>query len=150
MALDQMPADTLLVVTADHETGGLELPADPDDLNMEFLEGISATTGIIWEEIEDGMSLEKALKVYAGIGDDWPSLSNDERRAIESCGDALGISDFFNARAGLTWGWSNCEGGHHTPTEVPVFATGPGAEDFDGIVENTDIGVLLLNAVSGN
>jgi alkaline phosphatase len=29
--------------------------------------------------------------------------------------------------------------GDHTATMVPVFAFGPGAENFTGIMENTDI-----------
>jgi alkaline phosphatase len=150
LAFLQDNPDTLLVVTADHETGGLMLPQDPDDLNMAFLESIRATTDIIWGEIEDGMSLDAALETYAGIGDDWPALTDDEREAIESCGDDVGISDLFSARAGVAWGWTDCESGHHTSTRVPVFATGPWADQLEGDIDNTDIGKLLLDAVSGS
>jgi alkaline phosphatase len=153
VALDFAVRDgnTLLIVTADHETGGLQLPADPDDLNMDFLEGIRASTKYIWEEIEDGVSLETALEIYAGIGDGWPALTQEEEQAIESCGRAIGISDLFNARAGVTYSTGNCNGGNHTSTPVPVYAMGPGADQFDGSdLDNTDLGVLLLEAVSGD
>jgi alkaline phosphatase len=143
--------DTLLIVTADHETGGLALPSGPDALSREFLAGIRATSDFIWEEIQGGMALERAMQTYAGIGDAWPVLTRQEKRRIESCEDGQGIADVWSARAGLTWGWSGCESGHHTPAKVPVFASGPGAEQFDGSeLDNTDIGKLLFDAVSGN
>ena len=151
VALDFAVRDgnTLLLVTADHECGGLEPPGD--DLNMDFLEGIRASTKYIWEEIEDGMSLENALETYAGIGDDWPALTQEEKQAIESCGRSLGIADVLSARAGVVWGFGDCHGGNHTSTPVPIYATGPGADQFDSAdLDNTDLGVLLLEAVSGN
>jgi hypothetical protein len=33
---------------------------------------------------------------------------------------------------------------------APLLPTDPDAEQFDGIVDNTDIGALLLDAVSGD
>ena len=65
--------------------------------------------------------------------------------------DAAGISDLFNARAGVTYSTGNCNGGNHTSTPVPIFATGPGADQFNGTdLDNTDIGALLFDAVSGD
>ena len=90
------------------------------------------------------------MKAYAGIGDAWPPLTRREKRRIESCRDGQGIADVLSARAGVTWRWSGCEGGHHTPAKVPVFAAGPGAERLDAAgLDNTDIGELLLEAVRG-
>jgi alkaline phosphatase len=151
VALDFAVRDgnTLLLVTADHECGGLESPGD--DLNMDFLEGIRASTKFIWEEIEDGLSIETALETYAGIGLDWPALTQEEEQAIESCGRSLGIADVLSARAGVIWGFGACQGGSHTSTPVPIYATGPGADQFDSSdLDNTDLGVLLLDAVSGD
>ena len=37
--------------------------------------------------------------------------------------------------------------GDHTATMVPVFAFGPGAEQFTGIMENTDIAKKLMNFI---
>ena len=138
--------DTLLVVTADHETGGLALGANP---NLPFIAGIRATVDRIWAAIEGGATIDNAMLSYAGIGRGWPALTAQEREAIRSCGDPLGVADVLNARAGVAWGWSGCEGTHHTSTKVPVFATGPGAEQFDRAdLDNTDIGNLLFVAVS--
>jgi len=140
--------DTLLVVTADHETGGLQV----GELDAAFLAGIRATTDFIQTEIDGGMTIEAALETYAGVGgkgSPWPKLSAQEIQHIQSCGDALGISDVLNARAGVSWGWSDCKGGHHTGVEVDVFAYGPGAEKFGGdAFDNTNIGILLKDAVT--
>ena len=138
--------DTLLVVTADHETGGLDLGTNP---NLEFIAGISATTDLIWAAIEGGMTVETAMRTYAGIGDVWPGLTAAEKGVIRACGGDLGIADVLSARAGVSWGWGGCEGAHHTATKVQVFAAGSGAGQFDGSdLDNTDIGERLFVAVS--
>jgi alkaline phosphatase len=113
-------------------------------VNISFLTGVKATTDIIWSAIESGMSVAQAMKTYAGIS----SLSTQEKDAISTCKSDLGIADVLNARAGVTWGWGACEGAEHTPTQVQVFATGPGAAAFNGTFENTRIGQLLLQAVA--
>ena len=65
----------------------------------------------------------------------------------------MGISDVLSARVGVSWNGIGMDEGDHTLTKVPVFAVGPGSElfggpDFGG--DNTDVGQLLLDAVSGN
>ena len=37
----------------------------------------------------------------------------------------------------------------HTATDVPLSATGPGAWQFTGVFENTDVFLKMLRAVSG-
>ena len=152
VARDFAAADgkTLLVVTADHETGGLALPADPAALNRAFLAGIRATSDYIWQAIREGATLERAMQTYAGIGDAWPPLCREEKRRIESCEDGQGIADVLSARAGVSWKWSGCEGGQHTSAKIPIFASGPGAERLDAAgLDNTDVGKLLLEVLGG-
>jgi alkaline phosphatase len=150
VALDFADADgeTLLVVTADHETGGLTLGKRMD---LAFLGGISATTDFIWGVVDtEMMTAAQALEAYAGIGDEWPRLTRKEKRAIDSFGE-MGISDVLSARIGVSWNGTAPDEGDHTLTEVPVFAGGPGSELFDAPnFDNTDVGQLLLEAVSGN
>jgi alkaline phosphatase len=140
--------ETLLVVTADHETGGLTLG---NQMNLAFLGGITATTSFIWGVVDtEMMTAAQALKAFAGIGDEWPRLTRKEKRAIDSFG-AAGIADVLSARVGVSWNGSEMKGGTHTLTEVPVFAGGPGSELFDASeFDNTMVGKLLLDAVSGN
>ncbi len=39
---------------------------------------------------------------------------------------------------------------YHSANFVPVFATGPGAEVFDGFFDNTEIGKILINYIRAN
>ena len=103
--------------------------------------------GLVSKEM---MTAEQALEAFAGIGDAWPALTNQEENTIESFG-ARGISDVLSARIGVSWNGSGMKTGVHTRTKVPVFAGGPGSELFDADgFDNTDVGRLLLDAVSGN
>ena len=82
--------DTLVVVAADHATGGLAI-----------------------EEVEDGG--EDAVLTAAGA-DDRP----------------------------FSVGWTTTA---HTGDDVPVTAQGPGADNFDGVIDNTGIHAGLLAAM---
>ena len=83
-ALDfaEKDGNTLVIVTADHETGGLSL---------------SAST----------------IYGQADYGQITPTFST----------------------------------GNHSATLIPVFAYGPGAENFTGIYQNSDIFFKMLNAI---
>ena len=39
--------------------------------------------------------------------------------------------------------------GGHTAARVPIFAIGPGAERFGGLVDNDEVGQALLDLVGG-
>jgi len=133
--------NTLVIATADHETGGLKLQAK---VNVSFLRGVRATAGIIWDDIQAGSTITKSLQTYAGI-----TPTKTEIALIKSCDSGLGVADALSLRAGVSWGWGPCEGGHHTATKVPVYSFGPGAATFDGTsLDNTDIGRYLLGALS--
>jgi alkaline phosphatase len=141
--------DTLLVVTADHETGGLDLGNDP---NVEFIQGITASTDFMYGLVLRGeMSAEDVLETYAGVTD----LTQAEKDAIAAYGE-VAISDALSARANVQWILPDGsvsvapEEGNHTYTRVPVFAYGPGSDGLEGNIDNTDIGKALFEAVEGN
>jgi alkaline phosphatase len=137
--------DTLVVVTADHETGGLEIGGSP---NVAFIEGITASTDFMYGRVARGeMTAEEVLETYAGV--DWNDLTPAEKQGIADYGE-MGISDVLTTRANVAWGWSGRDEGSHTATQVPVFAFGPGSEPFEGSIDNTDIGNELFGVVSGN
>jgi alkaline phosphatase len=141
--------DTLLIVTADHETGGLLLGDSP---NVAFIESITASTDFMYGLILRGeASIEDVLETYAGVTD----LTQAEKDAIEAYGETA-ISDALSLRANVQWILPNGEvsvapeEGDHTLTEVPVRAFGPGSEALEGSIDNTEIGAALFDVVTGN
>ncbi len=137
--------DTLVVVTADHETGGLQVGGNP---NVAFIAGVTASTDFMYGLVLRGeMSAEEVLETYAGV--DWDDLTAAEKQGIEDYGE-MGISDVLTARANVAWGWSGRDEGSHTATEVPVFTFGPSPGPLEGSIDNTDIGNLLFDVVNGN
>jgi len=146
VALDFAKKDrnTLVLVTADHETGALEI--DEEDVNTEYINGITATTEFMWGLIKSGeMDCVSAMSSYANIQD----LTPDEKKCIELYGEG-GISDVISAHANVEWGWSGMDNGDHTDTLVPVYAFGPNSNRFDGELDNTKIGQLMFISISGS
>ena len=134
---------TLVLVTADHECGGLQVD---EDVNAKYVKGITATTEFMWGKIEsDEMSYKSAMSSYANI----QRLTKNEMKCIELYGEG-GISDVISARANVEWGWSGMDNGEHTDALVPVYAYGPNSDQFDGELDNTDIGQLMFISLSGS
>jgi alkaline phosphatase len=147
VAYDFASADgnTLLVVTADHETGGLQVGSNP---NVAFIEGITASTDFMYGLVARGeMTAAEVLDTYAGVA--WGDLTQAEKDAIADYGE-MGFSDVLTTRANVAWGWSGRDEGSHTATQVPVFAFGPGSELLAGTIDNTDIGNVLFDVVNAN
>jgi alkaline phosphatase len=150
--------ETLVVVTADHECGGLQMTSDSvkdepptfvpisEDLNVDFIMGITATTAYMWGEIEKGEGIKKTVLEYTGY-----KLSRAELKLISDAGKKgqTIISDVLSAEADVVWGFSGTDEGSHTFAEVPIYAYGPNAERFDAVTDNTEFGQELFVAVSG-
>ena len=105
LAFAERNPDTLVVVTADHECGGLAV-AGSDDPPYPYEPG--------------GGLLDTVL-----AGEDGP----------------FPVAD---APYGFVMGWATTG---HTAAAVPVTAQGPGAEGFAGVVENTDVFHVMVDAM---
>ena len=133
--------DTLIIVTADHECGGLQVD---NSLDVTAMRKQIASTEWMWGLIAKGASIDGTLAKYAGI----KNLTNAERALIAS-NKEMGISDVLAARFHVTWGWSGTDEGEHTGTPVPIYAWGPRASDFAGTAyANERVGQLLLSYVA--
>jgi alkaline phosphatase len=133
--------DTLIIVEADHETGGLLVGPTT---KYSLIAKQAASTEWMWGLIKAGkMTVEKTLATYAGI-----KVTAAEKALILKNGE-MGISDVLATRYGVKWGWSGTDEGDHTTTKVPVMAWGPGSASFaiPGW-DNETSGLLLLDAVS--
>jgi len=131
VALDYARAKgrTLVLVTADHETGGLGI-ASPG--RMPILRGVQCSSGQIARRLaEERSDIRQVVAACTGIGD----LTEAEVGRIKEDKDpAAAIAAVLSARAGVAWRTTG-----HTDTPVRVFAFGPGADRFTGSMDNTDI-----------
>jgi alkaline phosphatase len=159
----QHPDETLIVVTADHETGGLSLGsremAYDSDLKLLAAQKISAEK---FSELADSLlnknpneepGFEYAMTLvekYFGVGgSSGITLSNTELNRFEQAYNnsilianeyggyhpmAQTAIEVLNSRAGI--GWNSYS---HTALPVPVYAIGAGQEIFNGYYDNTDI-----------
>jgi len=135
--------DTLIVVTSDHETGGLAV--DDFTTNYYAIAKQKASTDYTWNLIKNGkITITQALTIYMGV----LKPTTAEINLVKKNGE-MGLSDVLSARANVTWRWSGKDDGEHTDTPVPIRAWGPGAECFNVTeIDNEYVGIELMQAVS--
>ena len=134
--------ETLIIVTADHETGGIVLGySGAYKLNLKALERqkvsvekmrkiLEAEKETTWGRIHE--LLEKNMGIVAKAD------KNKEEKVVMN-GDLAKELSFeamhkLNREALLSWASYN-----HSGTFVPLFAIGNSAEAFHGVIDNTDI-----------
>ncbi len=157
------PKETLIIVTADHETGGLVLgysgayalnlkALDHQKVSEDKLKSILRTKAmqrmpLTWE------SIKEVIKENTGL---WGALtpdkqseermkrlfeegeSNPEKRVERFEAIATAAKRAVNQIALVSWAGPN-----HSGTFVPLFAIGKDAEKFHGIIDNTDIPKMI-------
>jgi len=134
----QKRGGTLVLVTADHETGGLQVEAPS---RLPALGRAKGTIGEIASRLNaDRTNVQQVMAEYAGITD----LTAQEIERIKQAKEAGPvIGSLLSERAGVRW----TSEGDHTATPVRVFAFGPGAERFAGEMDNTDIPRRIAEAL---
>ncbi|MFD7521197.1 alkaline phosphatase [Paenibacillus chitinolyticus] len=131
--------NTSVVVTADHETGGLSLSRDNIyEINVDAWDDQQKSSELIGGELKNAKTVEdvKALVAkYTGHTD----LTDDEAKFIlAGDGSSYKQEGAFNAVMSKRYlvGWS----GHgHSAVDVGVWAYGPIAEKVKGQIDNTEI-----------
>ena len=167
----QHPDETLIVVTADHETGGFVLGKGPYELNLQVFKnqkvsesGFTKVINQLRSKTNNQVSWEavqQALKDNFGF---WDKIKLNEKQEArlktvyeqtlknqqvkmeksEYAQDepiAAEAKRIINEIA-LT-GWTS---GGHSAGYVPVFAIGAGAEKFQNRIDNTEIPVKIAEA----
>jgi alkaline phosphatase len=163
------PKETLIVVTADHECGGLSLSnsANGNKSRLHLLnhQNISlqrfAEKVSTWKKcgtVTFPMALD-SVRVYYGLSfthaDSALALSAKDRNTLQEAytttmktqspgtknADTFtpAVTGLLNNRAGITWNSDS-----HTAVPVQVFAIGCGAETFKGFYDNTDIAKKIM------
>lgn len=165
----QHPDETLIVVTADHDTGGMALSRktkgglgliDNQRISKDLLTDycrnlLENNTPVTWEEMKSMLSDKLGL---------WGAIPLDEKtteslhntfnrtfiertalseKALYNVYNAFVVEIFkiYNKQVGTAFINSS-----HTANPVPVFAIGAGADKFTGVNNNTDIPKLIYEA----
>lgn len=168
---EQHPDETLIVVTADHETGGIVLGTGPSELNLQALKAQKVSDSKL-TKIVNGLrakyknqvpweAIQETLKENFGF---WDSIQLNKRQ--EERLKAVYDKSFGNQPVELEKtlynqdepivgeakrilssiakvGWTS---GGHSAGLVPVYAIGANAELFHTRMNNTDIPVTIAKA----
>ncbi|GBF36395.1 alkaline phosphatase [Methanofervidicoccus abyssi] len=128
--------NTLVIVLADHETGGLGVGIDyGDPIDEKEILNIKASTETMAKEIENGGDPKEVIKKYTGL-----DLTDEEVKKIEDAmksdnkyalGNAIG--EIISEKVGVRF-----VSHKHTGVPVPIMAYGPGAEHFRGFRHHVD------------
>lgn len=159
----QHPDETLIVITADHETGGIALGTGKYELHTDVLKyqqkSVAAFSKMIAEQHKkEGKKftwdfVRKQLQTHFGFWKQVP-LDDKETAILKKAYDdfcegvakdtrtlyqsenviARTAKTLINKKAMIGW-----QSGGHSNGYVPVFAIGVGAELFSGRIDNTDI-----------
>ncbi len=152
-AYQQQHPNTLLIITADHSTGGLTLGQGGEYAwYSEKVMGITASFEVMSRELLELPRdqwrdyLQPRLNL-AITENEWQQILNVEIPATTKGRDRQKAINQVLASVISTHtrtGWTTTG---HTAVDVPVMAIGPGSEAFRGYQDNTDIGKALLKLI---
>jgi len=131
---------TLVVIVGDHDTGGMSVGGYGQyDANLEVLRAVSATGNYMAAQLDkDRRNVKEVVKKYAGI-----ELTDEEAKVIQSANQpSNAINEIISERALV--GWSSSA---HTGVDVPLYAFGPHADRFAGLIDNTDVPKIMAKAM---
>ena len=160
---EQHPDETLIIITADHETGGIVLGTGKYELHTDLLKYQKQSAGAFSKMIAAQHQKEdkkftwdfvrKQLQDNFGFWSQIPlddreteqlkkayenfceGVAKDTKTLYESENIIASTARQLMARKAMV-GWQS---GGHSNGYVPVFAIGAGAEEFTGRIDNTEI-----------
>ncbi|SMO83924.1 alkaline phosphatase [Melghirimyces algeriensis] len=133
--------NTLVIVTADHETGGMSVGANSEyAYHKDVIRKVKRTPEYMSKKLKaDGSNLEAVLARYAGI----KNLKPEEKEIIRSADNtADGIAKVISDRALIGW---TTDG--HTALNVPIYSYGPYSNRLTGTLDNTLIAKIIFRAI---
>ena len=167
---EQHPDETLIVVTADHETGGFVLGTGAYKLNLQALKSQKSSEGHFTEILNSlrakyknqvpWEAVQLALKENFGF---WNTiqLNEEQEKSLKDIyeksfkGQVVLEKNLYQQNEPLAGeakrilnkialvGWTS---GGHSAGLVPVFAIGANADIFQGRIDNTEIPVKIAEA----
>ena len=171
----QHPEETLIVVTADHETGGLALGNSKYELHLQELRHQHCSSWVLsdevnklygkdkpkpkWEQIR--AIYEQRLDFYGEVtitDEEDAKLQEAYKKTLKKAKNRAAIKTLYKDINALSnnalrllnrkaqLGWTTYS---HTAAAVPIFAIGQGAEQFTGWKDNTEIAPTILRITAG-
>ena len=138
--------ETLIIVTADHETGGLVLGYRGDyTLNLKALSSqkvsVERMIEILQAEKETTWSrLEQLVKEKIGVGIRNKKATEEKVTVDYKLAQEIAYNAVYDLNRSAALSWAS---GNHSGTFVPLFAIGNGADLFNGVIDNTDISNII-------
>jgi alkaline phosphatase len=132
--------NTLVVIAGDHDTGGMSVGGyGQGDVKVEVLRNVTATGDFMVSKLDASRSnVKEVVKQYTSL-----DLTDAEVQKIKSSQKPdIAINEVISVRASVGWTSTN-----HTGVDIPVYAYGAGADLFRGLHQNTDIPVLMAQAM---
>ena len=163
------PEETLIIVTADHETGGMVLGTGSSRLNLQVLQHQKMSQAVLSSKIvelreqkKNNVSWEDIKSLLSETMGFWDkvTLTTAEEEQIREAykisfveGDTSKVETLYqkdekisvaankiiNKKANVGWMSSG-----HSAGFVPVFAIGVGAESFNSLMDNTQLPQKIL------
>ena len=164
------PDETLIVITADHETGGLSLGNSDYTLHLSLLQyqkltssHLSAALQNLQKEFGKKLQWQQVKQVLSDNLGLYYSVEIDEKEDMElqkmyremMCKRQKGIKTMYsnlsqlgaaaiallNKKAHISWATR-----HHSASPISIFAVGVGAEQFTGWHDNSEVAPLIMKA----
>lgn len=169
------PDETLIVVTADHNTGGMALGnsfvsynfypqyidyqrVSKDQFNSQLKAMLRSRRIYRWDDMKEFLTEKLGFWTNVPVNEKQTQMLKDkfEQTFEKHAGDEQ--KTLYNSFSGFTAavfnvfndicgiGWTTT---NHTGDYVPVYAIGAGSADFSGIIDNTSIPQRILEAAQG-
>lgn len=167
---EQHPHETLIIVTADHETGGMALGNSDYTLHLDVLQNQKCSAWIISDLFKQLFkdkkkpSWQDVQQIYREQLGFWDTveITADEEKDLKAvykaarCGKAKDVKTMYKSinklgEAGIELlnkkahvGWTTRA---HSAHAVPIFAIGRGADIFEGWHDNSEIVPLMKKVI---
>jgi alkaline phosphatase len=139
--------DTLMIITADHNTGGLSVGANDEYVwKPTVLHKIKASPDVIAAKAIAAQAWQAIVTKQLGFepnSQEFTLLNNARMQGNEAM--AISLRKLIDVYSNT--GWTTLG---HTGDDVQVFASGPGAKLFSGHQDNTEIANKIFSLLPGS
>ena len=168
------PEETLIVITADHDTGGMSVgnTFTGYDAHLQYIDYqkmskeafsnwcralLNSRRNYTWEDMKEFLTDNMGFWKFVPVNEEQTNRLQtlfDNTFKLRNSADQQSLYNSFNAFAVEVFNVMNTVTGigwtspHHTGNEVPVFAIGVGAEKFASFNNNSDIPGKIMSISS--